>query len=98
MPEIAAELLEKKLYKRPFKNHLNQLVKGFQNMIVPLFILELKAIHQFDGHFPAAFVCSKSVTVDEAMIPYCGRTGLKQYMKAKPCKYAMKSHENKIKY
>ncbi len=40
--------------------------------------------------FAAECVIHKECTVDEAMIPFKGRLGMKQYMKDKPTKWGIK--------
>jgi len=40
--------------------------------------------------FQAEYVPHKQITVDEAMIPFKGRLGMKQYMKDKPVKFGIK--------
>lgn len=41
--------------------------------------------------FQAQYDLSQDVTIDEAMIPFKGRLGYKQYIKAKPTKWGYQS-------
>ena len=41
--------------------------------------------------FESEYTTHKSVTIDEAMIPFKGRLGFKQYIKNKPTKWSIKT-------
>lgn len=49
-----------------------------------------KVFENFIQRFKECYVCSKEVTVDEAMIGFRGRCGFVQYSPNKPCKYGIK--------
>ena len=47
-------------------------------------------INLLGAAFKAEYDCEREITIDEAMIPYKGRIGYKQYMKDKPTKWGIK--------
>ena len=49
-----------------------------------------KLLHLVTPRFESEYVLHKEITIDEAMIPFKGRLGFKQYMKDKPTKWGIK--------
>ncbi|XP_065845593.1 piggyBac transposable element-derived protein 4-like [Oscarella lobularis] len=47
-------------------------------------------VNLFEAAFKSEYNCKREITIDEAMIPYKGRIGYKQYMKDKPTKWGIK--------
>ncbi|CAC5388466.1 unnamed protein product [Mytilus coruscus] len=71
-----------------FSDHVNEPRQGEQNFN-PLYKIK-PFVNQLNNKFGLEYVPKRNVTIDECMVPFKGRSLLKQYIPSKPHKWGVK--------